>query len=149
MTYAFKPIIVHQLYHEFQSSVIWLDSGLAFGKNSLNQSKYIFPHSICLILPLIALAGNHERFFDSALALARAQGGVLSDQTARDLLDFTHQGMFDYFEVMSGIGGVVFPAGDNSIALAEAVGLEQGEVPRHGSASEELQRGLQHMDMDS
>jgi hypothetical protein len=31
ITYAFKPIIVHELYHEFKSSVIWLDSGLTFG----------------------------------------------------------------------------------------------------------------------
>lgn len=70
--YAWKPVIIANLYREFPNEgLVWLDSGLT-------------------------LAGPLEdrgTFIESAIQAAIDNGGVLSDKTARDLLDFTHNGM--------------------------------------------------------
>lgn len=73
--YAWKPLLLASLRREFKnSSLIWLDSGLTFG------------------------GAHREAFPDDAAAAAAANGGVLSDHTAQTMLEFTHAGMFQYFD---------------------------------------------------
>lgn len=75
--YAWKPVIVEAVYREF-GSVVWIDSG-----NSLHASQ-------------INMKGS-PGFFEAAVETAAAQGGVLSDRTARTWQEFTHPGMTSYF----------------------------------------------------
>jgi hypothetical protein len=84
-TDAWKPLLLARLRREFPSSaVVWLDSGLTFG-------------------------GGHSRtFLEDAAAAAARSGGVVSDHTARTLEDFTHQGMFQYFEETWGLARSFF-----------------------------------------
>jgi hypothetical protein len=46
----------------------------------------------------VLLAGPRDNFLERALAAASAQGGVLSDKTSGDLLQWTHPATFEYFD---------------------------------------------------
>jgi hypothetical protein len=77
--YAWKPLILASLYREFSTQgLVCLDSGLTLAGP--------------------AHLSHQGMFLESAVETAVTNGGVVSDKTARDLLDFTHHGMFEYFD---------------------------------------------------
>jgi len=72
--YAWKPLILASLRREFPSEgLVWLDSG-------------------------VLLLDGRNFFLERAVAVAAAQGGVMSDKTRGPMKRWVHNAMFDYFE---------------------------------------------------
>ena len=77
--------------------------------------------------------GGHSRtFLEDAAAAAARGGGVVSDHTARTLEDFTHQGMFQYFEETWGLARSFFTTDASDEVLNCNGAFSAGEPGRRG-----------------